>query len=75
MYASLVCRLPEAAEKFISFAEQMADDLLRPYGHFVIALSVVLKINRTLTGAEIDDVITTVLAGLDLAAEHQRRAD
>jgi hypothetical protein len=74
-YASLVCRTPEAAEKFISLAEQMADDLLRPYGHVVIALSVVLKIRRTLTGAEIDDVITTVLAGFEMAAEHRRRAE
>jgi hypothetical protein len=65
-YASLVCRSPEAAQKFISLADQMADDLLRPYGHVIIALSVVLKIRRTLTGSEIDDVITTVLAGFDL---------
>ena len=46
-----------------------------PYGHVVIALSVVLKIRRTLTGAEIDDVITTVLAGFELALEQRRRAD
>jgi hypothetical protein len=74
-YASLVWRSPEAAEKFINLAEQMADDLLRPYGHVIIALSVVLKIRRTLTGAEIDDVIATLLAGFELAAEHRRRAD
>jgi hypothetical protein len=36
--------------KFISFVKAMADDLLRPYGHVVIALSVVLKMRRTLTG-------------------------
>jgi hypothetical protein len=74
-YASLVCHSPGAAEKFISLAEQMADDLLRPYGHAIIALSVVLKIRRTLTSSEIDDVITTVLAGFELAAEHRRRAE
>jgi len=74
-YASLVCRSPEAAEKFISLAEQLADDLLQPYGHVIIALSVVLKIRRTLTGEETDGVITTVLAGFELAAERQRRAD
>jgi hypothetical protein len=28
-----------------------------------------------LTGSEIDDVITTVLAGFELAAERRRRAD
>jgi hypothetical protein len=74
-YASLVCRSPEAAEKFISPAEQMADDLLRPYGYLIIALSVVLRIRRTLTGTKIDDVSTTALASFELAAEHRRRAD
>jgi hypothetical protein len=74
-YASLVCRSPEAAQKFISLADQMADDLLRPYGHVIIALSVVLKIRRTLTGEEIDDVIATVLSGFELALEQRRRAD
>ena len=53
----------------------MADDLVRPYGHVIIALSVVLKIRRTLMGGEIDDVITTVLAGFERAAEHRRRAE
>jgi len=53
----------------------MADDLLRPYGPVIIALSIVLKIRRTLTGDEIDNVITTVLAGFELAAEHRRRAE
>jgi hypothetical protein len=74
-YAALVCRSPEAARKFIGLAEQMADDLLRPYGHVIIALSVVLKIRRTLTGAEIDDVIKTIVAGFEVAAEHRRRAE
>ena len=61
-----------AFAKFISLAEQMTDDLLRPYGHVIIALSVVLKIRRTLTGAEIDEVIATVMAGFELAAERRR---
>ena len=29
-FASLVCKSPEAVEKLIKLAEQMADDLLRP---------------------------------------------
>jgi hypothetical protein len=33
-YASLVCRSPEAAERFIRLCETMADDLLRPYAMF-----------------------------------------
>lgn len=72
-YASLVCRSPEAAEKFINLAEAMAEDLLRPYGAVVIALSVILKVRRTLTGEEIDEVIATILAGFELAAEQDRR--
>ena len=41
----------------------------------IIALSVVLKIRRTLTGQEIDDLIANTCAGFELAAEHRRRAD
>jgi hypothetical protein len=72
-YASLVCRSPEAAEKFIRLCEAMADDLLRPYGHVLIGLSTVLRIRRTLSGEEIDNVIATTVAGFELAAEQARR--
>jgi hypothetical protein len=74
-YAALVCRSPEAAEKFIDLCETMAHDLLRPYAFILIALSTVLKIRRTLTGKEIDDLIGNTCAGFELAAEHRRRAD
>ena len=74
-YAALVCRSPEAAKKFISLCETMARDLLRPYAFILIALSTVLKIRRTLTGKEIDDLIANTCAGFELAAEHRRRAD
>jgi hypothetical protein len=47
-YASLVCRSPEAAEKFISLAETVADDLLRPDGAILIVLATVLKIRRAI---------------------------
>jgi hypothetical protein len=73
--ASLVCRSPEAAEKFISLAEAMADDLLRPHAPVIIALSVVLKIRRTLTAEEIDDVIAGTVARFELAAEQARRRE
>jgi hypothetical protein len=72
-YASLVCRSPEAADRFIRLCETMADDLLRPYGYVLIALSTVLCIRRTLSGEEIDDVIATTVAGFELAAEQARR--
>lgn len=40
-----------------------------------MALSIVLKIRRTLNGDEIDGVIATTVAGLQLAAERRRRAE
>ncbi|WP_162496258.1 hypothetical protein [Bradyrhizobium canariense] len=73
--ASLVCKSAEALERFLAFAEQQARDLLAPHVPIIMALSIVLKIRRTLTGAEIDDVIATTVAGLQLAAERKRRAD
>ncbi|MBR0867490.1 zinc metalloprotease [Bradyrhizobium diazoefficiens] len=73
--AALVCKSAEAVERFLAFCEQQARDLLRQHGPIIMALSIVLKIRRTLTGAEIDDVIATTVAGLQLAAERRRRAE
>jgi hypothetical protein len=73
--ASLVCKSAEAVGHFLAFAERQAFDLLYPHGPVIIALSVVLKIRRTLTGKEIDDLIANTCAGFELAAEHRRRAD
>lgn len=73
--ASLVCKSTEAVERFLASAEQQAHDLLRPHGPIIMALSIVLKIRRTLTGVEIDSVIAKMVAGLQLAAERQRRAE
>ncbi|AND92607.1 MULTISPECIES: hypothetical protein [Bradyrhizobium] len=73
--ATLVCKSAQAVERFLSFCEQQAHDLLRPHGPIIMALSIVLKIRRTLTGAEIDDVIATTVAGLQLAAERRLRAE
>jgi hypothetical protein len=71
--ASLVCKSAEAVERFLSFAEQQAHDLLYPYAPVIMALSIVLRIRRTLTGEEIDDVIAGTMARLKLAAEQARR--
>src|SRR6516164_53890 len=46
-----------------------------PYGYLVIALSVVLKIRRTLTGQEVKRVIADTHARFELAAERRRRAN
>jgi hypothetical protein len=72
-YASLVCRSPEAAERFIRLCETMAEDLLRPYDYVLVALSTVLRTQRTLSGEKIDNVIATTVAGFELAAEQARR--
>ena len=74
-YASLVCRSPEAAERFIHLCETMAEDLLRPYGDLLIGLSTVLRIKRTLDGAEIDEIISDVLVRNTAAVERRRRED
>ncbi|MHC2627070.1 hypothetical protein ACVIW2_009102 [Bradyrhizobium huanghuaihaiense] len=73
--ASLVCKSAEAVERFLAFAEQQARDLLTPHVPIIMALSIVLKIRRTLTGVEIDDVIATTVAGLQLAEEQARRRE
>jgi hypothetical protein len=56
-------------------SEVAAHDLLMPYGDVVMALSIVLRIKRTLDGVEIDTIISDVEARKALALERQRRAD
>jgi hypothetical protein len=68
-FGSLVCKSPEAVEKFIKLAGQMAGDLLRPCGRVLIVHSTVLRIRRTLNGEEIDGLIADTCAGFELAAE------
>jgi hypothetical protein len=70
-HASLVCRSPEAAREV--HPSLRSEDLLRPYGYVLIALSTVLRIRRTLSGEEIDAVIATTVAGFELATEQARR--
>jgi hypothetical protein len=72
-YAQLVCKSPNAVESFITLAEQMADDLLRPYGYLLIVLSTVLRIRRTLNGEAIDNIIADTVARFELAAERATR--
>jgi hypothetical protein len=58
-------------ETFIAHCDVAARDLLYPYGDVVIALSVVLRIARTLDGAEIDKLISDVEARKAVAVEHR----
>jgi hypothetical protein len=74
-YASLVTRSPEAGLRFIKLCETMAADLLRPWFFVLMALATVLRIKRTLTGAEIDALIANTCAGFELASERHRRTD
>jgi hypothetical protein len=70
----LICSSEEAIETFIAHCDVAARDLLMPYGDVVIVLSTVLRIRRTLDGAEIDKVISDLEVGKALAAERHRRA-
>ena len=69
----LICSSEEAIETFIAHCDVAACDLLMPYGDIVIVLSTVLRIKRTLDGAEIDALIFDLQARMALAAEHRRR--
>jgi hypothetical protein len=71
----LICTSEEAIETFIAHCDVAASDLLLPYGDVVMALSIVLRIKRTLDGAEIDKIIWDVEARKALAVEYWRRAD
>jgi hypothetical protein len=71
--ASLCCRSAEAVEVFLAFAEQQAHDLIYPHVPIIMSLATVLRIRRTLTGEEIDKLISDVQARKALAIEHARR--
>ena len=63
-----------AVETFIAHCDVAARDLLMPCGDVVMVLSIVLRIKRTLDGAEIDKIILDVETRKALAAERHRRA-
>jgi len=73
--ASLVASSPAAVEAFISFCAIEATALIETNAHLVNALAEALRIRRTMTGAEVDEVIAAVVAAKSIEDEHQRRAD
>ncbi|MGY8682872.1 hypothetical protein Q2941_34625 [Bradyrhizobium sp. UFLA05-153] len=73
--ALLFCKSEEAIDSFLAHCNVAARDLLMPYGDLVIVLSTLLRIKRTLDGAEIDKIIWEFEAQKALAVEHRRRAD
>jgi hypothetical protein len=73
--ALLICRSNEAIETFIEHCDVAARDLLMPYGDLVMAMSILLRMKRTLDGAEIDKIIWEFEAHKALAVERKRRED
>jgi len=73
--AMLICSSEEAIETFIAHCDVAARDLLLPYGDVMMTLSIVLRIKRTLDGAEIDKIIADQQALKARVIEHRRRAD
>jgi hypothetical protein len=71
----LICSSEESIDTFIAHCEVAAHDLLMPHGDAVIVLSTVLRIKRTLDGAEIDKILSDLQAEKGLAIERRRRAD
>jgi hypothetical protein len=73
--ASLTCSSPESIEAFIGFCRVEAAALLRPQEHIVRALTVALLTRRTMSGAEVDEVIAAAITAQAVEDERQRRAD
>jgi hypothetical protein len=71
----LICCSEEAIETFIAHCDIAARDLLLPHGDVVMVLFTVLRIKRTLDGAEIDELISDIQTRKALAAEHRRRKE
>ncbi|TWC05044.1 hypothetical protein FBZ93_10354 [Bradyrhizobium macuxiense] len=73
--AMLIGSSEEAIATFIAHCDVAALDLLMPHGDVVMALSIILRIKRTLDGAEIDQIIQDMEARKVMTVERQRRVD
>jgi hypothetical protein len=71
--ASLVCRSPEAVDRFLSFCERQAFDLLSEHATVLMSMQTILRMHRTMSGRDLDDAIRTVLAHQAVARERHRR--
>jgi hypothetical protein len=67
--ASLVCRSPEAVDRFLSFCERQAFGLLAEHALLMMSMQIILRMRRTMTGSELDGVIASLLADQALARE------
>jgi hypothetical protein len=71
--AAIICTSPKSIERFLKFCEQQAEDLLKPHIDLMFAFVPVLRARRSMTGAEVDEAIASILTRFDLAAEQKRR--
>jgi hypothetical protein len=73
LYAGLVCCTPGSVTAFLDFARQEAKAILQEHRSALVALTDALVRKRTMTGAEINQVVAEALALEDLTAEKARR--
>jgi hypothetical protein len=73
--ALLTCKSEAAIDTFLGHCNVAARNLLMPYGHVLMALSILLRMKRTLDGPEIDRIIADVETAMALAIERYRKAD
>ena len=71
--ASLVCQSPEAVDRFLSFCERQAFDLLAEQVTVLMSMQIILKMRRPISGSELDEVIASVSADQAVARERLRR--
>jgi hypothetical protein len=76
-FANIVCcsNLPSAIEQFLNFARAEAAALIAAHHDIVLAIAAGLLEKRTLSAAELDQLIAASLARQDFEAEKRRRAD
>jgi hypothetical protein len=74
-FANLICTTPESAAAFIRLAEAQCRDLLEPHLHVVASLADALRVRRSMTGSEVDQLIAAALASASVEQECRRRDD
>jgi hypothetical protein len=70
---ALICRTPQAIDRFLQFCLQQALDLLSEHVTLLFSLGIILRMRRDMTGAQMDEAIASVLASHQVALERIRR--
>jgi hypothetical protein len=73
--ARLLCKSEAAIERFLRFCEQQAADMLAPHAMIIMSLQIILRMRRDMSGEELDQALSTVLASFELEVERRRRAE